>query len=58
MLNNYIIILLYVSIYLTPISPIIPIAIPAAKPENPQANPKPKCAYPLNRVYVPFNYTI
>eukprot|EP00982_Pelagococcus_subviridis_P006213 30017-Pelagococcus_subviridis.AAC.2 len=38
---------------LTPASPTMPMAIPAASPESPHESPLPRCAYPWNSVYVP-----
>ena len=38
----------YWALALTPASPTIPIANPAANDDNPQHNPAAKCAYPMN----------
>ena len=35
----------------TPASPVMPMAMPAARPERPHARPDDRCAYPWNRVY-------
>ena len=40
------------AVALTPASPVIPIASPAAKEDNPQHNPAAKWEYPLNQLYV------
>ena len=37
--------------HLTPASPTMPIAMPAARPASPQARPAARCAYPSNRKY-------
>jgi hypothetical protein len=42
-------ILSYWALALTPASPTIPIASPAAKELNPQQSPAAKCAYPLKK---------
>jgi len=34
----------------TPASPVMPMAMPAARPERPQAKPDDRCAYPWKRV--------